>query len=60
MPKSNAAFVNDFYAINNARKSKDKGQRNALAKRAVKRGMDIAYAASAAGLTVTGLSRLIK
>lgn len=56
--KTNAAFVNEFYAIRNARKSRE--TRNALAKRAVKRGMDLAFAASAAGLTVTGLSRIVK
>lgn len=57
-PKTNAAFVNDFYAIRNVRK--DKEQRNALARRSVKRGMSLAFAAQAAGLTVTGLARIIK
>lgn len=55
---TNAAFVTDYYTIRNARKNKE--QRNALAKRAVKRGMSLAFAASAAGLTATGLSRIIK
>ncbi len=53
-----AKFVGDFYAIRGARKDKDK--RNALAKRAVRLGMPLSYAAEAAGLTATGLARLVK